>query len=250
MDPFERWDDWEWERAAQEIGREKGYPTKWSMQDTMFKARRKKNKPWGNFSGLQMKTLLAAMLLLTFGISARSTDPASQAIHTFYQGMMTTDYYAAMNSMAKEALGLSINGTASTPVIAKMKGEFLPPVSGAVAAGFGIVSEDTKSTHNGIDVSSALGKPVQAPYQGVVVLVDEDAQLGRIIKLDFGDGWTGVIGNLGDINVVKGQKVKKGDTIGTVGLSAPLKKPWLHFELRYNSQPLNPIPYLASGSKQ
>ena len=86
--------------------------------------------------------------------------------------------------------------------------------------------------------------PVVSPADGVVTLVGEDPQLGKIAKVDFGNGWTTILGNLGDISVQKGQRVQKGETLGSVGLSAPLKKPWLHFELRKDNQPVNPIPYL------
>ena len=94
-------------------------------------------------------------------------------------------------------------------------------------------------------LQNALGSPVVSPAAGVVTTVGQDAQLGKIIKLDFGDGWTSVLGNFGDISVVKGQKVTKGSALGTVGLSAPIKKPWLHFELRKDNVPVNPLPYLT-----
>ncbi|MCO5385796.1 MAG: M23 family metallopeptidase [Desulfosporosinus sp.] len=119
----------------------------------------------------------------------------------------------------------------SVPVDFKMKGKFLPPISGPVMAGFGDVGSDD-SVHQGIDVGSALGIPVVTPASGVVTIVGEDPQLGKMVKIDFGDGWTTVLGNLGEIKVEKGQRIEKGQVVGTVGLSAPLKKPWLHFELR------------------
>lgn len=250
MGPFERWDDWEWEKAAQEVGRERGYQTNW--QRHYYPRRTNKSRTRAmlkGWTGLQKRTLLAALLFLTLAISAQNKDPLSKGINSFYQGMMSVDYYAALNGMVKEAFHLSKNTAASMPVDARMSGQLLSPVSGPVMAAFGIVGED-KRKHNGIDVGSALGTPVIAPYAGVVVLSGEDEQLGRIVKLDFGDGWTCVLGNMGDIYVNKGQKINKGEKIGAVGLSAPLKKPWLHFELRYNNKPVDPLPYLANVSKQ
>ena len=133
-----------------------------------------------------------------------------------------------------------------------MKGQFVPPVSGKVVAAFGATGEGGSnavgSVHNGIDVDpgeKALGTKVVSPAAGVVTIVGEDSQLGKIVKLDFGDGWTSVLGNLGDITVKQGQRVEKGSAIATVGLSAPLKKPWLHFELRKDNVPVDPLPYLT-----
>lgn len=257
MNPFERWDDWEWERAIQEVGKEPGrgkYAPRLNQQPGRS---RRPAKAGGNYlkywNGTQKRTILAAALFLLVFFSANSTDPFSGTIHSIYQSAMNSgNYYEALNGMAKEAL--SIGGVASknVPVDAKMKGQFLPPIFGKVVAGFGEVGEGGSnavgSVHNGIDVDpmeNALGAQVVSPAAGVVTLVGEDAQLGKIVKLDFGDGWTTVLGNLGDISVVKGQRIEKGGVVATVGLSAPLKKPWLHFELRKNNVPVNPLPYLT-----
>ena len=150
--------------------------------------------------------------------------------------------------MAKDALSIGGVSNKGVPVDAEMLGKFLPPLSGPVMAGFGEkgngVTNALGTVHSGIDVGSSLGTPVLSPAAGVVTLVGEDPQLGKIVKVDLGDGWTTIMGNLGDISVENGQRVEKGEVLGKVGLSAPLKKPWLHFELRKDNQPLNPIPYL------
>jgi len=166
--------------------------------------------------------------------------------------MSSGNYYESLNGMAKEALSLGGVVNKNVPVDAKMKGQFLPPITGKVVAAFGVKGEggsnSVGSVHNGIDVEpiqNALGTPVVSPAAGVVTFVGDDAQLGKIVKLDFGDGWTTVLGNLGDISVVKGQRIEKGSVVAKVGLSAPLKKPWLHFELRKNNVPVNPLPYLT-----
>ncbi len=248
MNPFERWDDWEWEKAAREVGKESGINPRWQL---------KKKKP--NFkpgSGIflrrltnsQKKVLLSALAFLTLFFSNYNQDSVSRVIHSYYTNVMNGDnLYTAMNGMAKEAIGLSNLNSAGVPVNVTVKERFLPPVSGAVVAGFGETSKDEQGKtiiHNGIDVSSALGTLVVAPDMGVVTLVGIDSQQGKIIKIDHGDGWTSVVGNLGDVYVQKGNRVQKGDSIGTVGLSAPLKKPWLHFEIRRNNQAVNPLPYI------
>lgn len=253
MNPFERWDDWEWERAIEEVGKERGRTrgksTRFDEETGHYRSSAKAN--WGHFfkhwNGPQKRTLLAAVLFLTVFFSANGSDTISQTVHSIYRSAMDSgNFYAALNGMAKEAGGFGGNGSPSVPVDAKMQGQFLPPISGPVVAGFGEVDNTGKGTiHNGIDVGSALGIPVVSPESGVVTSVGNDPQLGKVMKLDFGDGWTAVLGNLGDISVKSGQKITKGDVLGTVGLSAPLKKPWLHFELRKNNQPVNPLPYLV-----
>ncbi len=255
MNPFERWDDWEWERAIQEVGKEPGRnKLEPRLNQQPGRSRRPVKAGWGDFfkhwNGTQKRTILAATLFLLVFFSANSTDPFSGTIHSIYQSAMNSgNYYTALNGMAKEALSLGGVVSKNVPVDVRMKGQFLPPISGKVVAAFGEVGDGRSnalgSIHNGIDVESALGVPVVSPAAGVVTAVGEDSQLGKIVKLDFGDGWTTVLGNLGDISVVKGQRIEKGGVLATVGLSAPLKKPWLHFELRKNNVPVNPIPYLT-----
>ena len=249
VNPFERWDDWEWEKAAREVGGERGIHPRWETTRTKSSGLR-----WGNlvrnWPGSQKRVLLAAFLFLTVFFSARGSDPVSQAVHAVYRGVIGSgNYYASLNAMAKQAAGMG-NPVKSLPVDAKMQGKFLPPLSGPVMAEFGAVSSDGKgSIHNGIDVGSALGSPVVAPFRGVVTFVGDDPQMGRLVKLDLGDGWSAWLGNLGDVSVGQGDKVEAGTKLGTVGLSAPLKKPWLHFELRHNNRPVNPLPYLVAPAR-
>lgn len=250
MNPFERWDDWEWEKAAQELGRERGtkyqdWPVK---RNTPRKSKRELLYTW---TGTQKKAALSVVFFLLLFFASKGEDILSKSIYDIYKGTVKNgDMYAMMNGMAKEALGIGSGGVKATPVDAKMQGKFIPPLSGPVTAAFGTTDSQGKgSIHNGIDIGSALGIPVVSPYKGVVTQVGEDPQLGRLVKLDFSDGWTAVLANLGDVSVQKGQAVKAGDVVGTVGLSAPLKKPWLHFELRKDGQPVNPLPYLTSTAK-
>ncbi|HZK84889.1 MAG TPA: peptidoglycan DD-metalloendopeptidase family protein [Desulfosporosinus sp.] len=259
MDPYERWDDWEWERAIQEVGKERGRGRSAPrLNQQPGRSRRPAKARQGDFlshwNGTQKRTIVAATMFLLVFFSANSTDPLSGTIHSIYQSAMNSgDYYQDINGMAKEALSLGGVVSKNVPVDAKMKGQFLPPISGKIVANFGVVGAGgdnaVGSIHNGIDVESPLGLGTQvvSPAAGVVTTVGEDAQLGKIVKVNFGDGWTTVLGNLGDISVVEGQSIGKGSIIGTVGLSAPLKKPWLHFELRKDNVPVNPLPYLTSS---
>lgn len=249
MNPFERWDDWEWEKAAQEVGRERGK----KYEDWPVKRNRPKRSNRDilySWTGSQKKAVLAVTFFLLIFFASKGEDGLSKTVYSVYEGTVQSgDLYTAMNGMAKEAMGLGPIGSKSTPVDATMKGKFVAPLSGPVTAPFGAIDSEGKgSIHNGIDVGSALGIPVLAPFTGVVVQVGEDPQLGRLVKLDFSNGWTSILANLGEVKVKEGQAVQTGEVIGTVGLSAPLKKPWLHFELRKDGKPVNPLPYLVPSA--
>lgn len=253
MNPFERWDDWEWERAIQEVGKERGRGKSPRLNHESGRYRNPSNSGRGgllkHWNGTQKRAVVAATLFLLVFFSANGSDQVSLAVHSIYRSAVNSDnFYEAMNGMAKDALSIGGVSSKGVPVDAKMIGQFLPPLSGQVMAEFGAKGDGRTNAlgtvHNGIDVGSSLGTPVVSPAAGVVTLVGEDPQLGKIVKVDLGNGWTTVLGNLGDISVQKGQRVQKGEILGKVGLSAPLKKPWLHFELRKDYQPVNPIPYL------
>jgi Membrane-bound metallopeptidase len=253
MNPFERWDDWEWERAIQEVGKERGRGKSPRPNPELGRYRNPTKTGWWDllkhWNGTQKRAVVAATLFLLVFFSANGSDQVSLAVHSIYRGAVNSNnFYDALNGMAKDALSIGGVNNKALPVDSKMVGKFLPPLSGQVMAGFGEKGDGRSnalgSVHNGIDVGSSLGMPIVSPAPGVVTLVGEDPQLGKIVKVDLGDGWTTVLGNLGDISVQKGQRVEKGEVLGNVGLSAPLKKPWLHFELRKDNQPVDPIPYL------
>jgi len=71
--------------------------------------------------------------------------------------------------------------------------------------------------------------------------------LGNVIKINFGNGWEGVIGNLGDIQVKKGDPVTMGMKLGTVGISSLRQKPWLYLELSKDGKAVNPLLYLIQN---
>lgn len=248
MNPYERWDDWEWEKAVQELSRKRDYRSSNNWRPKGSYSRRRPFRPLKTWTGLQKKAALSAVFFLLVFFAAQGEDTLSKGVYTAYKGAVHSgNYYTALNDTALQVLGMKTE-IKSTPVDSTMVGQFLPPVSGKVMAGFGQKDEGNGSLHNGIDVASALGIPVVAPYQGIITFVGEDPQLGRVVKLDFGSGWTGVLGNFGDVYVSPGQLVERGEALGTVGLSAPLKKTWLHIELHKDGVPVNPMDYFLPPS--
>jgi len=249
MNPFERWDDWEWEQAIHEMGRQHR-PSPWRGRSTWRRRPGHRKEFLGNLNKAQVKALLAATLFLTIFFSSRGEDVISRSVYRLYQaGLNSGDAYAVLNELAKDVMVTSGMKQEAVPVDAQMASKLIPPLSGPVMAKFGAISDEGESRiHQGIDIGSALGVPVVAPHRGVVTEVGEHPQLGRVVKMSFGDGWSAVFGNLGDIDVQVGQPLEAGETIGKVGLSAPVKKPWLHFELHKDGRPVDPLPYLVPAS--
>lgn len=127
------------------------------------------------------------------------------------------------------------------------------PVIGRISSGFGDTRLSSSSggtrPHMGIDVAAPSGTPVVAPADGLVSFAGREAEYGRLICLDHGHGYSTMFGHLKDLFVQTGDKVKRGQTIGTVGTSGNSTGPHLHYEVRIDGNPVNPARYLNQSSQ-
>lgn len=130
----------------------------------------------------------------------------------------------------------------STPSIA--------PVRGILTDGFGGRSDPftgEAANHSAIDISSAVGQPVRAPADGIVVKAEWANGYGNVIYLSHGYGYSTRYGHLSAYNVRPGQRVKRGDIIGFVGSTGRSTGPHLHYEVRVNGNPVNPLEYILNA---
>ena len=98
--------------------------------------------------------------------------------------------------------------------------------------------------HNGIDFSAPVGTPVYATGEGVVLeVIRSERGLGNQIVIDHGTGYTTLYACMDELQVRRGEQVKRGDQIGTVGDSGLSVAPHLHYEVHLNGEPMNPINY-------
>ncbi len=95
--------------------------------------------------------------------------------------------------------------------------------------------------HNGIDIKAKSGTEVVAPAAGLVTLAVNKKGWGYMVEMDHGAGFTTRYAHLKGFNVTQGETVKKGDVIGFVGSTGKSTGPHLHYEVRLNGEPLNPI---------
>jgi len=98
--------------------------------------------------------------------------------------------------------------------------------------------------HNGVDLAARQGVPVVATGAGVVIKPPADLEgLGNIVAIDHGFGYISIYACLLKSEVKPGAKVERGDIIGSVGRSGVATGPHLHYEVRKNGAPLNPVNY-------
>lgn len=98
--------------------------------------------------------------------------------------------------------------------------------------------------HHGIDYLIPEGQPVYATADGVIASVDnEESSHGKRVIIDHGNGYKTSYSHLSDIQIKKGNTVKRGDVIGHSGNSGLSFAPHLHYEVELNGLRVDPIHY-------
>jgi len=127
------------------------------------------------------------------------------------------------------------------------KGILAAPVPGAITSSFGMRVHPilgTERMHNGIDFSAATGTPIRAAADGVVVVAGDRGGYGNAVIIDHGNTLATLYAHQSRVAVTPGQSVKRGDIIGYAGATGLATGPHLHFEVRVNGNPVDPMAYL------
>jgi murein DD-endopeptidase MepM/ murein hydrolase activator NlpD len=97
--------------------------------------------------------------------------------------------------------------------------------------------------HYGVDFAADIGVSVIATASGTVSLVENDPVWGRRVVISHGRGFRTVYAHLGTVKVTQGRTVRRGEEIGTVGMSGLTTGPHVHYELWHRDRQLNPEYY-------
>jgi murein DD-endopeptidase MepM/ murein hydrolase activator NlpD len=115
------------------------------------------------------------------------------------------------------------------------------PVAGPVTSGFGW---RWGRMHEGIDIAAPSGAPIQASASGVVIYAGWMDGYGNLVVVDHGNGLSTAYAHMSAIGVGGGQQVGQGQVIGYVGCTGHCFGSHLHFEVRLNGSPVDPLGYL------
>ena len=127
-----------------------------------------------------------------------------------------------------------------------IKPQFSWPLKGKVVKSFGAIEKDG-STNDGINIEAPEGSPVMAVADGTVGYSTNQLKgFGNLIFIKHENNIISVYAHLKDIHVVKGDKIKKGQRIGTVGKTGTVKTAQLHFEIRKKTKSIDPLSMLDS----
>ena len=120
--------------------------------------------------------------------------------------------------------------------------DFLLPVNAHESTGFGLrrtYNGWRKGWHKGLDLAGWEGEAIKSPSEAVVIHTARGIVNGNTVVLSHGAGVGSVYMHMNSIQVREGQKVKRGQVIGTVGGTGGFS-PHLHWEVRVHGVPVNP----------
>jgi murein DD-endopeptidase MepM/ murein hydrolase activator NlpD len=126
-------------------------------------------------------------------------------------------------------------------------GQLLFPAAGPITSPYGYRTHPIfgdQRLHTGIDIGAGYGAPVIAADSGTVAFAGVMSGYGNVIVIDHGGGLATTYNHLSAFYVGSGQSVSRGTSVGAVGCTGYCTGPHLHFEVRVNGSPVDPMPYL------
>ena len=98
--------------------------------------------------------------------------------------------------------------------------------------------------HQGIDIGVPMGTPIKAAAAGTVIYCGWESGYGNLTVIDHGGNLATAYGHQSSIAVTCGEQVTQGQVIGYVGCTGHCTGPHLHFEVRVDGNPVDPLGYL------
>lgn len=139
------------------------------------------------------------------------------------------------------------SGTDKDEARSNAKPRFLWPMEGRVRRGFVAKTRDAGGGdfHNGLDLVAPEGETVRTSAPGEVIFAGrEPDSFGNLVVIDHGKGWQTAYGFLSKMTVKRGDSVKAHERVGLVGHSGRATRDELHFEIRHDDDPVDPLPLL------
>ena len=151
------------------------------------------------------------------------------------------DLEAQSEALAARIRAAQAQSSASSTPVTSGSGQLAWPVSGPVTSGFG---SRWGRMHEGIDIAVGTGTPVQAAAAGTVIYAGWMEGYGNLVAIDHGNGLSTAYGHNSALACSVGQTVSAGEVIAYSGSTGHSTGPHVHFEVRVNGSPVDPLGYL------
>ena len=125
-----------------------------------------------------------------------------------------------------------------------VKADFIIPVEGRISSIFGLrrfFNEQPRRPHSGLDIAAPEGTPIRAVESGRVIEADNFFFSGNVVYIDHGQGLISMYAHMHSMAVKPGEKVDKGQIIGTVGQTGRVTGAHLHLGILANQTLVDPV---------
>jgi murein DD-endopeptidase MepM/ murein hydrolase activator NlpD len=120
------------------------------------------------------------------------------------------------------------------------------PCAGRISSEFGMraLAHEHEKMHKGIDIAAPIGTPVLAPANGTVAFAGKMNGYGNVVIIKHNDQLSTLYGHNSKLFVKTGEVITKGEKISQVGNTGHSTGPHVHYEVRINDEPVNPVDYI------
>ena len=177
---------------------------------------------------------------------AKANEAAEQTIVNSLKSKKS-DYNKQIAQITAEsnALAAQIRNKQNTTIVVQ-PGKMRRPVSAPITSPFGMRTHPIYGDarlHAGVDFGASYGTAIGAAKDGKVIYASEMSGYGNVIIIDHGGGISTLYAHQSSFAVGLGQAIKQGQTIGYVGATGQVTGAHLHFEVRSNGTPVDPMGY-------
>lgn len=162
-----------------------------------------------------------------------------------YEGLTKVDEKVLKEKVLKEPVATVVRKGSRNPYYDGITFLGRPLNGGYISSYYG--EKRATSYHKGLDIANNLGEDVMSAFEGKVIFAGyNNGGYGNLVIIQHSDDMKTYYAHLNDLYVSEGQQVKKGEIIGAVGSTGYSTGPHLHFELRIDENPVNPLSYIVS----
>ena len=192
--------------------------------------------------------------------SGLSTETLIGQVRATYSGQGGPLMPVAVSTMGEEPDAMSLRANELLSALDEMNlhriaAERLPfsvPVRGTYrnTSGFGYRNDPfngSRRLHAGVDFAGARGTHIVAGGDGTVVFAGRQSGYGLMVEVDHGFGITTRYAHMTRLAVSEGERVSRGEHIGDMGCTGRCTGTHLHYEVRRNGDPVNPMTFITAG---
>lgn len=213
-----------------------------------------KEKEYSRWKKIMWQTLATLVIFFIIWGTFQFQGPFMSSCQNTVRTWFTTDYdiepvirFFSDVGLWGDTLDRAVFDTVKSP---SELGPITVPASGQVIKPFGWVigKDQVQAFHNGIVIATPEGTPVKAAMEGIVCLIANEEEQGRIVEIKSDEGYITKYAHCSEILVNVNDKVEMGQVIAKVGKTGNAKNSQLYFGIFYNEEPLDPAGLFMSAN--